>query len=101
MLQLVSSEDIAGVYFFLYIIEYAVVAVRYDGMAHLLESSYVVNYFRTKEGCAISKSGLLYYDSSSLGLDALHNALYGALSEVVAVRLHREPVYTNDTFLLF
>ena len=45
-------------------------------------------------------SGLVDDDCRALGLDALHNALNRALTEVVAARLHRKPVYADDGLVL-
>ena len=54
----------------------------------------------SKEGRAVRERGLIDDDRGALGLDALHDALNGGVSEVVAAALHGEPVDADHDFLL-
>ena len=55
---------------------------------------------RTEEGCSIFEGWLVNNDIGAFGLDALHDALDGALAEVVGVGLHRQAIDTDgDIFL--
>ena len=55
----------------------------------------VVDYETAKEGRAIFKSWLIDDDIGSLCLNALHDALYGRLAEVVGVGFHRQTIETD------
>ena len=97
---LVALEDVAGVNFVLDVVEDGVVAVGDDGMALSLEVRKVIDYLGTEEGGAVLEGGLIDDDLGTLGLDTLHDALDGGLTEVVGVGLHGQTVHTDDTFLL-
>lgn len=51
--DLVSSENIASIYFILHIIQTSIVAVGNDGLALWFEGKKVVDYFAAEEGGAI------------------------------------------------
>lgn len=97
---LVAAEDVAGVYFGFYIVEGGVVAVGDDGLGCFFEFCQVVNYLAAEEGCAVFESGLVDDDACAFGFDALHHALDAALTEIVAVTLHCQAIYTDDTLVL-
>lgn len=80
---LVATEEVAGVNFVLNIIKDGIVAVGDDGVALGLEGCKVVDHQGTEEGAAIGKSRFVDDDLGSFGLDTFHDALYGALAEVV------------------
>ena len=69
-------------------------------MALCLELLQVVYHLAAKEGGAILQGWLVDDDLSALCLDALHDALDGALPEVIAVRLHRQAIDTDDAGVL-
>ena len=54
---LVSAEDIAGVYFALYIIQGTIIAVRDDDVRTTLKLSQVVHHTTSEEGASSSKVG--------------------------------------------
>ena len=72
------------------------VAVRDYHVALRLEAREVVYDFRAEEDCAIIQRGFVDDDLGSLGLDALHDALDGAVTEIVGVGFHREAVHSDD-----
>ena len=98
--SLIPTEEVAGVDFGLDVVEHGVVAVGDDGLGLGLERRKVVDDTAAKEGAAIGQRGLVDDDLGSLGLDALHDALDGAVTEVVAACLHREAVDTYNRRLL-
>lgn len=87
--DLVASEDVAGVDFVADVVEAAVVAVGYDGVALGFELFEVVDHLGAEEGFSVSEGGFIDDDFRALGLDALHYSLDGALAEIVGVGLHR------------
>ena len=93
---LISPKQIAGVDLFLYIVEDGVVTVGDDGMRLGLELCEVVDDTAAKECGAIGECGLVDDDRSSLGLDAFHNSLNAALTEIVGVGLHRQTVDADN-----
>ena len=97
----VPPEDVPRVDLTFHIVEARVVAVRDDRLALPLEFREVVDDLTPEESAPILESWLVDYDFCAFCLDALHDALYAALTEVVAARLHRKTVYTYDAFLLF
>ena len=97
---LIPTEQVAGVDFVLYIIQTAVVAVGDDGLAALFENVQIVHHFAAEEGSAILQSRLIDDNCRALGLDTLHDALNGRLTEVVGVGLHGQAVDADDTELL-
>ena len=82
---LVPFENVSGIDLFLDIVQGGVVAVSYDGIALGLEGSEVIHHLGAKESSAVFQRGLVDNHLGTLGLDALHNALDGALAEVVRV----------------
>ena len=94
---LVPLENIARINFILYVIETSVIAVGDDGLALSLELIKVVNDLTSEERFSIGNRGFVDDDLGSLSLDALHDALDGALAEIIAIRLHCQTVDTNDT----
>lgn len=87
---LISSEEVASVDFVLDIVQDGVVTVGDDGLGLLLESREVVNDLAAEEGAAVLEGGLVDNDVGSFGFDALHDALDGALTEIVGVGFHGE-----------
>ena len=97
----ISAEDITGVYLAFYVRETVVKAVGNDGLALLLEGVEVIDDFAAEESGAVLKGGFIDDDLCSLSLDTLHDALYGALTEIVTIALHGETVYSDDAVVLF
>lgn len=97
---LVSTEQVAGIDLLLHIVQAAIVAVGNNGLAALLELVQIVDNLAAKEGSAILQSRLIDDNCRALGLDTLHNALNGRLTEVVGVGLHGQAVDADDTGLL-
>lgn len=98
---LVAAEDVAGVYFCFHVVEGGVVAVGDYGVAAVFELCEVVHHFAAEEGAAVFEGGLVDDDFGTFGFDAFHYALYARLAEVVAVRLHGQPVYADDALPFF
>ena len=98
---LVSPEDISSIYFILNIIQTSIVAVSDDGMTLRLEGFEVVHHTAAEECCAVFECRLVDYHLCTLRLDALHDALYSRLAEVVGVRLHGESVHADHTGVHF
>lgn len=97
---LVSTEQVAGIDLLLHIVQAAIVAVGNNGLAALLELVQIVDNLAAKEGSAILQSRLIDDNCRALGLDTLHDALNGRLTEVVGVGLHGQAVDADDTGLL-
>ena len=74
---LVSAEDIAGVYFALYIIQGTIIAVRDDDVRTTLKLSQVVHHTTSEEGASIRQGRLIDYNLGALGFDTLHHTLNG------------------------
>lgn len=72
---LIASEDVAGVDFVADVVEAAVVAVGYDGVALGFELFEVVDHLGAEEGFSVGEGGLVDDDFGALGLDAFHHAL--------------------------
>ena len=68
-------------------------------MGETLELGEVVDHAAAEERGAVLEGRLVDYDRRAFGLDALHHALNRRLAEIVGIRLHRQTVDTNDTFL--
>ena len=100
MLILVTFENITSVHFLNDVVETAIVPICYDCFALRLELGEVVDDLTAEEGGTIFKGWLVNNDIGTLGLDALHDALDGALAEVVGVALHREAIDTDGDRLL-
>ena len=84
-IRLISFENVSRINLVLHIVQTGIIAVGNDGGGLLLEGIEVVYYFAAKERIAIRKCWLIDDDRCALGLDALHDALNGTLSEVVGV----------------
>ena len=97
---LIPLKDVTSIYLLSYVIKTGVIAVRNNRLALSLELLYVVYDKAAKEGLSIGNGGFVNNDLSTLGLDALHNALNSTLTEIVGIALHREAINTDDTFLL-
>ena len=83
------------------VVETAVVAVGYDGVALGFEFFEVVDHLGAEEGLSVCEGGLIDDYLGALGLDALHYSLDGALAEVVGVGLHCQAVDSYDACVLF
>ena len=92
---LISTEYVSCIYFILTITEALVEAVGDDGICLSLELGEVVNNEAAEEGAAVFNGWLIDDNVGSLGLDALHDALYGRLAEVVGVGLHGQAIETD------
>ena len=92
---LIPSENIPSIHFFLYIIQYTIIAVGDDSLTLFLERLEVVHYPATEEEGAVQLGRLLNDDRSTLCLDAFHHPLDGTLSKIVATRFHGEAVDSN------
>lgn len=73
--DLVAPEDVAGVDFVVDVVEAAVVAVGYDGVASGLEFVKVVYYCGSEERRTVFECRFIDDDFSTFGLDAFHHAL--------------------------
>ena len=90
--ELVALEDVTGINLGEDIVEAGVVAVGDDGLTLGFELCEVVDNLTAEEGCAVLKGGFVDDDLGTLGLDALHDALDGGLTEVVGVGFHGKPI---------
>ena len=97
---LISFENVSSINLISYIVEAGIITVGDDGLALRLELGEVVDDLRTEECRAVFKGGLVDDDLGTLGLDTFHDALDGALTEVVGVALHRETIDTDGDRLL-
>ena len=95
-LWLISSKQIARVDLIFYIIQTRVISVGNDCLALFLECPKIIDNSTPEEGVTIGQGWLINNHLRAFGLDALHDALDGALPEVVAVRLHRQAVHTHN-----
>ena len=98
--MLVSTEDVTSVNLILYIIKARVIAVGDNRMALCLECVKVVYHLASEEGASIFERWLIDNHLCTLCLDSLHDALDGRLAEVVAVRFHRQAIYTYHAVVL-
>ena len=94
-------EEVPGIYFILHVVQHVIVAVRYDGTAFFFEGVHIIHHPAAEEGASIFQGGLIDDDVRPFGFDPLHDALDGALAEVVGVGLHGEPVYADGHRLFF
>lgn len=83
VLCLISSEQIACVYFLFNVVKAFIVAVGNDGIAKLLEFAKVVDYTASEECGAVFQCRFIYNDGCPFGFNSFHNALNGALTEIV------------------
>ena len=86
---LIPTEDVAGIDFILYIVQAGIVTVGDDGLAAGLEGFEVVHYPATEESGSVFERRFVDNHLGSLGLDAFHDTLNGALTEIIAIRFHR------------
>ena len=91
----VSAENVAGIDFFLHIVQASIVAIGNDGLRLGLERFQIVDNLAAEEGSTIFEGWFVDNHFGSLSLDALHHALDRALAEVVAIGLHGEAVNSN------
>ena len=99
--SLVPSKDVTGIDFLLHIVQASIVAVGNDGVGQAFEFIQIIYHFRAKEGRTVLQRGLVDNEDGAFSLDALHHSLNGALAEVVAIRLHGEPIHADDAGFLF
>ena len=92
MKALISSEDVSCIDLFLYIVETRIIAVGDDGIGLSLELGKIVDNKAAEESAAVLESWLIDDDIGSLRLNALHDTLYGRLTEVVGVGLHSKAI---------
>ena len=83
--KLIAAEEVAGVDLGLYVVEDGIVAVGDDGVGLVFKGSEVVHDLAAEERGPILQRRLIDNHLGALGLDALHNALDGALAEVVGI----------------
>ena len=96
----ISSENISGIDFILYVVEGGVVAVGDDGAGKTLKLLQVVHDAAAEESLAILKSRLIDDHRRTLRLDAFHHALDRALAEIIRIALHGQAVHTDDDLFL-
>ena len=96
---LITLKDISCVDLISYIIQAGIIAIGDDSLTLGFEFIEVVDDLRAKEGLSIGDGRLVDDDLSTFGLDALHDALDGALAEVIAVALHCQAIDANDATL--
>ena len=97
---LVSFKQIPRINLLRHIIQDRIVAVGDDGGGAGLEGSEVVDDFRPEEGGAVGEGRFVDDDRRALGLDALHDALDGGLTEVVGAGLHRQAEHADHARVL-
>ena len=96
---LIPTEEVAGIYFGLDVVETGVVAVGDDGLGEKFELAQIV-YDEASEECGtVFEGGFVDDDFCSLCLDAFHNALDAGLAEIVGIGFHREAI--NADYALF
>lgn len=100
-IPLVALKYITCINFLFYVVEAAVVAVGDDCLREGLKLVEVVYYATAKECAAIFECGLIYYHLGTFGFYAFHHTLYGRLTEIVAVALHRQAEDTDGAMSLF
>ena len=91
----VSAEQISGIHLILHIVQAAVISVGSDGIALCLERLQMIDHTASEEGGAIRQGRFVHNDLGSLGLDAFHHALDGALTEIVAIGFHGQAIDSN------
>lgn len=97
---LVAAEEVAGVDFVGDVGQGGVEAVGDDGVGAGLELGEVADHLAAEEGGSGGEGRLVDDDLGALGLDTLHDALDGALAEVIRAGLHGETVDTDDALSL-
>ena len=99
--MLIALENIPCVDFFSYVVQCAIVSVGNDFVAFRLEFLQIVYYQTAKEGCSIFECWLVNKHLCTFRLYALHNSLDRTLTEIIAVRLHRQSVDAYHAFLFY
>ena len=92
---LVAAEQVAGIYFFFYIIKAWIVAVGDDTCACLFKNFQIVDNFTSEEGSPMFQGWFINDDGGAFCLDPLHDTLDAALAEVVRITFHSQTVYTD------
>ena len=100
LLSLIPLEDISCIDFVYHVIQAGVVPICNNRFTLLFKLRQIIHHLTSEERLAIGNRRFVDDDLCTLGLDALHDALDGALAEVIAVGLHGEAVDTNDATLL-
>ena len=95
---LISSEKVTSINFFFDIIQAWVVAISENAATFFLELFKIIYYFWAKECWTNFQCWLIDNNGSSLGFDSFHHSLDAALSKVVRITLHSQPVHTDDAF---
>ena len=99
-LNLIPLKNIPRINLLLHVVQHGVVAVGYDAVGEAFELGEVIDDPGSEEGGAVLEGGFVDDHLGALGLDAFHDALDGALAEIVGVRLHRETVHPDGHFPL-
>ena len=81
--NLIPPENIPRVHLLGHVVQARVIAVGYDGLRLGLERGEVIDHAAAEEEHAVLEGRLIDYHLGALGLDALHDALDGALAEIV------------------
>ena len=100
LLSLIALENVSRIDLFSDIVQTRVIPISNNRFTLLLKFCQIIHHLTSEERLAIGNRGLVDYYFGTFGLDALHDALDGALAEVITVRLHGEAVDTNDATLL-
>lgn len=100
-MELISSENISCIYLVFYIIQTGIVTVGYNGMRHMLKCIQVIDYPASKEGSTILQGRFINNDLSPFRLDPFHHPLNRALTEIIGITLHRQPIDSYDDLLFF
>ena len=96
----VSPENIPGIDLLPHIVQTAVVPVGDNGFRLLLEPLQTVHHPRTEESRPVLQRRLVNDDVRTFRLDPLHHPLDAALAEIVAIRLHGQPVHADGDMML-
>ena len=94
-LKLIAFKNVPSINLVMDVVEAGVIPICDDGLGHFLEFLQVVDDETAEEGGAVFEGGFVDDDLGALCLDALHDALDGALAEVVGIGLHGEAVDAN------
>ena len=84
-----------------HIIKHGIIPVGDYRVSLGLEGSQIIHHAGAEEGGAVFQRGLVDNHLGAFGLDAFHDALDGALAEVVGIALHCEAINSDSDFLLF
>ncbi len=97
----VSPKQIPRINFLLHIVQTSIVAVGNNRLALRFECFQIIHDLTAEEGASIWQRGFINNHFRSFRLDAFHHALDTRLAEIVAVRLHGQPIDANHAFLFF